>query len=85
MNHISDQVPSIRRVIPKENYILEIHFQNEEVRAYDMKPLLDTDPEMAVLKDPLETTALRVLIETYPTHIAGLPICVNINCHATPG
>lgn len=30
-----------------------------------------------------KTTALRVLIETYPTHIAGLPVCVNINCHAT--
>lgn len=29
------------------------------------------------------TTALRVLIETFPTHIAGLPVCVNINCHAT--
>ena len=25
-----------------------------------------------------KTTALRVLIETYPTHIAGLPVCVNI-------
>ncbi len=30
-----------------------------------------------------KTTALRVLIETFPTHIAGLPVCVNINCHAT--
>lgn len=30
-----------------------------------------------------KTTALRVMIETYPTHIAGLPVCVNINCHAT--
>lgn len=30
-----------------------------------------------------KTTALRVMIETFPTHIAGLPICVNINCHAT--
>ena len=29
-----NKVPSIRRVIPKENYILEIHFQNEEMRAY---------------------------------------------------
>ena len=29
------------------------------------------------------TTALRVFIETYPTHIAGLPLCININCHAT--
>lgn len=29
------------------------------------------------------TTALGVNIETYPTHIAGLPAAVNINCHAT--
>lgn len=29
-----------------------------------------------------KTTALSVHIETYPTHIAGLPVAVNINCHA---
>lgn len=29
------------------------------------------------------TTALGVNIETFPTHIAGLPAAVNINCHAT--
>lgn len=29
------------------------------------------------------TTALCVNIETYPTHIAGLPVAVNISCHAT--
>lgn len=29
------------------------------------------------------TTALGVNIETYPTHIAGLPVAVNINCHVT--
>ena len=28
------------------------------------------------------TTALAVNIETYPTHIAGLPLAVNISCHA---
>jgi len=28
------------------------------------------------------TTALCVNIETYPTHIAGIPVAVNINCHA---
>jgi fumarate hydratase subunit alpha len=27
-------------------------------------------------------TALAVHIETYPTHIAGMPVAVNINCHA---
>ncbi|HEY4544362.1 MAG TPA: fumarate hydratase [Tissierellaceae bacterium] len=30
-----------------------------------------------------KTTALKVQIETYPTHIAGLPVAVNIQCHAT--
>lgn len=29
------------------------------------------------------TTALCVNIETYPTHIAGLPVAVNIGCHVT--
>ncbi len=30
-----------------------------------------------------KTTALGVNIETMPTHIAGLPCAVNINCHVT--
>jgi fumarate hydratase subunit alpha len=29
-----------------------------------------------------KTTALAVHIETFPTHIAGLPVAVNICCHA---
>ncbi|ADO77971.1 fumarate hydratase [Halanaerobium praevalens] len=29
------------------------------------------------------TTALDVKIEKYPTHIAGLPVAVNISCHVT--
>ncbi|MDY3929330.1 MAG: fumarate hydratase [Clostridia bacterium] len=29
------------------------------------------------------TTALAVNVEVFPTHIAGLPVAVNINCHAT--
>ncbi len=29
------------------------------------------------------TTALSVNINTYPTHIAGLPVAVNIGCHVT--
>ncbi|MCL2375437.1 MAG: fumarate hydratase, partial [Firmicutes bacterium] len=27
-------------------------------------------------------TCLAVHIKTYPTHIAGLPVAVNINCHS---
>lgn len=30
-----------------------------------------------------KTTALELHIETFPTHIAGLPVAVNINCHAS--
>lgn len=30
-----------------------------------------------------KTTALAVNIEKFPTHIAGLPVAVNINCHVT--
>ncbi len=30
-----------------------------------------------------ETTALAVLIEAFPTHIAGLPVAVNFGCHVT--
>ena len=30
-----------------------------------------------------KTTALAVNIESCPTHIAGLPVAVDINCHVT--
>ena len=30
-----------------------------------------------------KTTALGVMIETYATHIAGLPVAVNVGCHVT--
>ncbi len=29
------------------------------------------------------TTAIGINIESFPTHIAGLPVAVNISCHAT--
>ena len=30
-----------------------------------------------------KTTAIGLNIETLPTHIAGMPCAVNINCHVT--
>ncbi len=30
-----------------------------------------------------KTTCLGVAIEAMPTHVAGLPVAVNISCHAT--
>ena len=30
-----------------------------------------------------KTTALSVAIEAKPTHIAGLPVAINVGCHVT--
>ena len=65
------------------------------VRSVDSK---NSDPRYAKLEDELlelacktgvgpqglggDTTAVKVNVEWYPTHIAGLPVAVNINCHA---
>lgn len=64
-------------------------------RPIDIK---NPDPRYAQMEDELlekinrmgfgpaglggNTTALGVNIETYPTHIAGMPVAVNICCHA---
>ncbi|CAD7289398.1 fumarate hydratase [Campylobacter suis] len=58
----------------------------------------NADPRYAQLEDELlqmacqtgvgpqglggDSTAVKVNIEWYPTHIAGLPVAININCHA---
>ena len=60
--------------------------------------IINSDPFYAELEDELlvsinnlgigpqgfggKTTALKVNILTMPTHIAGLPVAVNLNCHA---
>ncbi len=65
------------------------------VRPVDSK---NSDPRYAKLEDELlelacktgvgpqglggDTTAVKVNVEWYPTHIAGLPVAININCHA---
>lgn len=49
------------------------------------KDLLDSINRLGIGSSGLggRITALAVNVETYPTHIAGLPVAVNINCHAT--
>ncbi|RAX54245.1 fumarate hydratase [Helicobacter sp. 16-1353] len=58
----------------------------------------NSDPRYAKLEDELleiannsgvgpqglggNTTAFAINVEWYPTHIAGLPVAININCHA---
>ena len=47
-------------------------------------PYAFTENGIAMLSSVLRSeTAIAVNIESLPTHIAGLPCAVNINCHAT--
>ncbi len=49
------------------------------------KELLDKVNSLGIGPSGLggKVTALAVNVEVFPTHIAGLPVAVNINCHAT--
>ncbi|ROR22123.1 fumarate hydratase subunit alpha [Mobilisporobacter senegalensis] len=56
----------------------------------EIKHIRDTEEELLIKLNKLgigpgglggNTTVLGVNIETYPTHIAGLPVAVNICCH----
>ncbi len=62
-----------------------INTENPDERYADMeRELLTEINKMGIGPAGLggETTALGVNIETYPTHIAGMPVAVNICCHA---
>lgn len=54
-------------------------YRNMEKEILDKINSLDIGPQGFGGK----TTALAVNIETYPTHIAGLPVAVNVGCHVT--
>ena len=58
---------------------------NDPVYAQLERELLDSINALGIGPQGLggKTTALAVNIEHFPTHIAGLPVAVNINCHVT--
>lgn len=61
---------------------LEEHSTLPHIRKLEEELLLSVN-ELGIGAGGLggRTTALGVNIETYPTHIAGLPVAVNICCH----
>lgn len=61
---------------------LDEHSKLPHIRAME-EELLAKINELGIGAGGLggRTTALGVSIETYPTHIAGLPVAVNICCH----
>ncbi len=72
--------------IAKKALIREVgaHHKNNEIADLE-KELLTKINNLGIGPQGLggNTTALSVNIETFPTHIAGLPVVVNINCHAS--
>ncbi|MCY6957400.1 fumarate hydratase [Clostridium brassicae] len=72
--------------LAKKALIRPINVRNSSEYYEDLeKKLLESINELGIGPQGFggKTTALGVNIETYPTHIAGLPVAVNINCHVT--
>ena len=72
--------------IAKKALTREIGEHNEDPFIADLeKEMLEKINELGIGPQGFggKTTALALNIETMPTHIAGMPCAVNINCHVT--
>lgn len=72
-------------IMAKESLMRDIDDYNKDPFYADLeKELLEKINELGIGPQGFggKTTALRVFINTHPTHIAGLPVAVNIQCHA---
>ena len=73
-------------LMAKEALLIPMDRENEDPYYADMeKELLARINELGIGPQGFggETTALAVKIKAAPTHIAGLPVAVNINCHVS--
>lgn len=73
-------------LMAKEALLIPFDQPNEDPYYADMeKELLKRINELGIGPQGFggETTALSVKIKAAPTHIAGLPVAVNINCHVS--
>ena len=63
---------------------LDVRSDKEHIRLLE-EEMLEKINKLGIGPSGLggNTTALAINIDTYPTHIAGLPVAVNISCHAT--
>jgi len=73
-------------LLAKKALMRPLDSENEDPFYADLeKEMLDKINELGIGPQGLggRTTAIGLNIETYPTHIAGMPCAVNINCHVT--
>jgi fumarate hydratase subunit alpha len=72
--------------IAKRALLRDVEDKNSDPSLAEMEArLLEKINDLGIGPQGLggRTTALAVKVETFPTHIAGLPAAVAINCHAT--
>lgn len=72
-------------LLAKEAAVREVGSHNKDSRYAKLEDeLLEIANSLGVGPQGLggNTTAFAVNVEWYPTHIAGLPVAININCHA---
>ncbi|HHV60902.1 MAG TPA: fumarate hydratase [Clostridiaceae bacterium] len=73
-------------ILAKKALLREVDKRSDTNHIRDLEiELLDEINKLGIGPAGLggRTTAFAVNIEVYPTHIAGLPVAVNISCHAT--
>jgi len=54
----------VKAVVPKEDYMLLLTFENDEQRLFDMKPYLDFGAVFRALKDPAMFNTAYVFADT---------------------
>ena len=73
-------------ILAKKALLRDINIQNQDEYYAEMeRELLEKINQLNIGPQGLggHTTALGVNIETFPTHIAGMPVAVNISCYVT--
>ena len=83
--HVPEGRQIFSRMTIEENLILGAYTEKNAQRQKENmeKEMLSTINKMGIGPGGLggTTTAFAVNVETYPTHIAGLPVAVSICCH----
>ena len=78
--------PSINAPLAKKALMRPIDSENPDPFYADLeKEMLEKVNKLGIGPQGFggKTTAIGLNIETMPTHIAGMPCAVNINCHVT--
>ena len=54
----------VKEVVPQDNYLLLLTFENDEQRVFDMKSYLDFGTVFKALKDPVLFNTVRVCFKS---------------------